>query len=136
MPRRKLGWPFGALGACLAVQAVGHAACNSRTDPSTNAHWSGGIAMTGGARIKAAMTTVNGTLSLRSIADLPSAYPATNRSGGMQVWLVFRRTVPGFVDVPHGPKRHFTRSVGDITLERLHRIGTERRSGRDLGQSG
>ena len=44
--------------------------------------------------------------------------------------------VPGFVDVPHGPKRHFTRSVGDITLERLHRIGTERRSGRDLGQSG
>src|SRR6476660_508771 len=95
MPRRKLGWPFGALGACLAVQAVGHAACDSRTDPSTNAHWSGGIAMTGGARIKAAMTTVNGTLSLRSIADLPSAYPATNRRGGMRVWLVFRSTGSG-----------------------------------------
>lgn len=36
--------------------------------------------------------------------------------------------VPGFVDVPHDPMRHFTQSLGDITLERLLGVRYKRAS--------
>jgi hypothetical protein len=41
--------------------------------------------------------------------------------------------VPGFVDVPHGPMRHFTKSLGDITLERLLGVRYKRASVVDAG---